>query len=309
MSVVISRPNADRRYLVVFGVVVLVLLIFPLALAKTEFFRRHSSYFYNAVIYDKYSIKGNDADILLVGDSALVTGLIPAVIAKETGWTGYNLGVPFSSFVVHPDLIIDNYLAHNKRPKIIVLYLSFAAQVSNYDFDRGSIYEPAVTLLWHDSLRRNLEFYMSSPRRLIYVSATIVRSFLGGFDANSVTWTDIQRQLVHEQGFVPADAVSERRSLHAGDLTLVDVVPDRQYIEHFRSKYTEAGYQVVVALSPMADCDPSIANVALAYQGLLDMQPYVLPCDSFASDGGVHMFRRAAEENSLIFAKLLRAKI
>jgi hypothetical protein len=303
---VLSYVNADhRRYLAVLATLFLVFLLSPLALAKTDFFRRHSNYFYNAVIYDKYTLAGNDADILFVGDSALVTGLVPSVIEQQTGWTSYNLGVPLTSFAVHRDLVIDSYLAHNSHPKIIILYLSFAAQIWHHDLDRGSLYEGAVTLLWHDNFKRNLEFYGQNPGRLVAVSATILRSFVGGFDAHSRSWESIHQRLIAENGFLPSDALSKLPPLQPNQLNAIDVVPDKEYIAHFRSKYSKAGYLVLVAISPVAACDPSFENVVRAYQDLIDLPPYILPCNGFTADGRAHMFRWAAEQSSFVFSKIL----
>jgi hypothetical protein len=298
---------AHGRYSIIVGLMLFVLLLLPFALAQTEFFRRHSSYFYNAVIYDKYSIAGNHADLLLVGDSALISGLEPTVIERETGWTTYNLGVPLGSFAAHPDLVLDNYLAHNEKPKIIVLYLSFGTQISNAKLDLG--YEGAVTLLWHDTLRRNLEYYATSPRRLFSVSATILRTFISGFDFSSKSWQTIHNYLNLEKGFVPFDAISPPPALRPGQLSAVGVVADTQYIAEFKSRLSKAGYRVLVATAPVPDCDPSFETVVRAYKGLLDIEPYVFPCAGFTSDGRFHMFHWAAEKNSELFSKALKTHI
>jgi hypothetical protein len=298
---------AHGRYAAIVGLLLFVLLLFPFALAKTEFFVRHSSYFYNAVMYDKYSISGNRADLLLVGDSALLSGLVPAVIERVTGLTTYNLGVPLGSFSAHPDLIIENYLAHNEKPKIIILYLGVNAHVSDTKWDRG--YEGAVTLLWHDTLRRNLEYYAKDPRKLFAISATLLKTFISGFAIRPESWQTIRNYLIVEKGFLPTDAISRPSALKPGELSPIEVVADTQYIDEFKSKFAKAGYRVLVATSPVPDCDPLFDAVVRAYKGVLDIEPYVFPCAGFTSEGRFHMFRWAAERNSQIFAEALKARI
>ena len=293
------------KYIAITGIFLTALVLCPFALAKTEYFRCHSSYFYDPIIYDKYRLSGQKADLLLIGDSALAAGILPKIIEQQTGWKTYNLGVPLSSFAVHPDVLVDRYLANNSRPKVMVLYLSFGSQISNHDFDLGSLYEAGVTLLWQDNFAKNAKFYLSNPRRLFAVSAALLRSFVGGFDARCATRDLMERQLSDEDGFVPLDAVRKLRVLEPSALSRIEVRPDRQYIEHFRLKYTKAGYVVIVALSPIPDCDPSYGDVVEAYRGLLDVQPYQLPCSGFVADGRFHMVRSAAENNTVVFSKHL----
>jgi len=69
---------------------------------------------------------GIDADILIVGSSRALVHFDPRIIEEKTGMTCYNLGLDGSKYSSQ-EKVLDLYLAHNKKPKILIWSLDLGS--------------------------------------------------------------------------------------------------------------------------------------------------------------------------------------
>ena len=72
----------------------------------------------------KFSVRGQTADIVLVGDSSLLYAIRPKLVRSLTGRSVYNYGLVGPVFAFDPQSVIDHYLATNRRPRAIIAYVS-----------------------------------------------------------------------------------------------------------------------------------------------------------------------------------------
>ena len=305
----------QRQHLVFFALVLALIVVFltvPILLLDTGFYIRHSNYIYDPVIDFKASLTDNSADILIYGDSSALHNVVPAVIKKEANLNVYNLGYSAPILVGSPYKMLDRYLARNKVPQTIVLYIGPELRVTGRDPDSTHFYEEAMILERYSSLTEAIQFYARSPRRIFEVAAVVLRNLLTPPVLTEQSYRVVTSGLSAQAGWVatPPEHLVKKARLQPGkhQEAKPPLVPDSQFIEDFRKKYTALGMRVLVFLAPISDCSGrSVDEVRAAYRTLADNEPYSLPCDSFVD--GIHIDERAAEDNSLRVAQALRTDL
>lgn len=299
-------------FLVMSLVFLAAFLLVPIVLLDTDFYVKHSNYFYDPVIDYKASLSNNASDILIYGDSAALHNVVPAAIKKQTNLDVYNLGYSAPVVAGAPNLMLDRYLKRNKLPKTIVLYIAPTTGVNGYDLDTSHFYEAAMVLERYSSLADALRFYSANPRRLFGVAAVVFRNLLTPPEPTEKNYHNVTSILTAQKGWTPTppnmfqNGVGFLAEIHGGPKE--KLVADSKYILEFRKKYEAMGARVLIYLSPVRDCaDLSISEVKTAYGQLADNEPYSFPCDSFR--GGFHLTERAAEENSLHVGSFLLSEL
>jgi hypothetical protein len=115
------RVANHSRYLLTIASICLLLCSLVIGLATSSFCYRHSTSFWDVVEEHQFSVHGQDADILFVGDSSLLFEVSSDSIRRETGFTAYNIGVAMPALAVDLDSLISQYLAHNRAPRLMIL--------------------------------------------------------------------------------------------------------------------------------------------------------------------------------------------
>lgn len=236
-----------------------------------------------------YSIRSRDlnCEIVLYGDSTALTGLDPAIIQARTGLKTCNLAeTAYVQKVIGSYYPLDAYLAHNSRPRFI--YSMWAA----YDFhpqtqrwvDHGSegieyalLYDNGPWL-WKGLLRhpswivnfdgwvgqllvKDLTMRITGEHQSFWARAGLPRDDRGGF------W---QMQLPSESRCGPVSGVQ--------DVSRQRAIED---IAAFKRRYSVGGTQVLVDVSPVADCIANRDQLVDATSGLGDNRLQFLPVQLF----------------------------
>ena len=302
-------PLRPLAYLAIAAVAALAQLSLLYGFASTHYFVSHAAYAFDAIADEKVIVTGADADVLFVGDSAVATGVDPGVIKRDTGFSAYNLGVTVSAYAYDPEFLVDHYLAHNKPPRIIVLYAT-PWHVGDPDIP---IYEAAGMILRHGSLREMADFFLRTPQHLIDYAHQIM------VVAASSTWDDskyraVVKVLRENAGFVPMDDLPGARA-DFGRLKDYDAFcrsgyyrrpVDAAFFARFRHEYTRPGTTVLIYAAPLPDCNNSARYYAEQFGPLVDNAPYTLPHALFVLDiWKFHLTQRGAELNSALVSEWL----
>jgi hypothetical protein len=297
-------------YLVIAAVTAALQLVAVFAVASTHYFVSHSSDAYDVFADVKITIRGIDADVLLVGDSAVGSGVDPAVIKRDTGLSAYNLGVTITAFAHDPDFLIDHYLAENKQPRIIAFYLSPTTHIGD---PQVQAYETGGMMLRHGGPERIASYFLLSPGRLLEYAHQVLTIALSS-DWSDVKYRRIVRSLTENAGFIPIEDTAEEAATygHIKDYAIFCAQetrhrpPDEAAIAHFRQKYTRPGTTVMILVAPLADCDRSADYYAAEFDGLADTVMPPLPHELFIPDfWRVHLKKQGAELNSHIVGEVL----
>ncbi|HXJ00248.1 MAG TPA: hypothetical protein VNH44_03435 [Micropepsaceae bacterium] len=304
--------RAHLRYLAVCLLALPLPILLGFALAKSSYFYRHSSNVIDILHDRQFDAAGIDADLLLVGESALLVGVEPRRIEAATGLRTYNLSTSVLQFVAAPDLLVDRYLAKNRAPRLIVLYIAPWTRV-NPPFPYSLEWtEGTKAIVRYASLPDIAQFLTQHPETLLKVPRQVWRRLVFQFDRNGNTYRNVVNGLQQDQGWFAMNGPV----LNYPELTLKDgcaridlpIVPDTTYIDHFRRRLEARGIAVAVYIAPVPDCDPLDRRAERAYAGIADNEPYQLAHRHFIDDQWhVHLDREGADENTAKVVEFVRS--
>jgi hypothetical protein len=319
----------------VFAALALIILAIaaPLAVIGSDAYCRHSEVYWDAADCYKFSVKDEASDIVFIGDSSLQYGVRPNQLTAALGLSAYNLGLPGGTMVFLPYLLLDRYLAQNRRPRLIVLYLGPWSPVGIPKSDPA-----AADRLWVDAGRVALRHggfdgiasvFGSDPRRLIQLPALFWQQGWAQFSRSGARWRQASGIMAAERGWMPfwepgglmtvgpigwwgfsADALAPESASLQDDCVLQakPVAPSGDEIRRFRERYERDGTRVLVYVAPIPACDPSHDAVVTAWRGIADNQPQLLPGHDFVDDGWrVHVTGAGATDATAQVADFLRS--
>jgi hypothetical protein len=295
------------RFFASFLITLVTLVLAGFLIARTGYYIKHTAYFYHVPIDVKFNATKIDADVLLVGDSALLNGVDPAVITSDTHLTSYNLGIPVSAFMYDPYSLPDTYLKQNAKPQLIVLYVSPTARPSDPD-PHFSCYDAGIMFLRYCRLSRTVGFFAALPARIPSFALTVYDFLIWHFDRSGQFFADQSASLIAERGYSPNRGPSDDHltlatcksaSSNPGPL-------DAAFYREFRERYEARGIPVAIYLAPFADCDPRFDFYAKHAKGLTDNEVGQLPYALFAHDAvREHLLDSGATLNSHIVARFI----
>jgi hypothetical protein len=142
----------SRRYC--FLLLILPLLAIPagIGLGASDFFLRHGASVWVQSNDAVFQMRGRECDVLVFGDSTAMTGINPDVVERNTGFKTCNISVTNSVLAVTHNLTLNRYLAHNARPRVLLIQLSPDGFEPESNSWRQTVYpEGLLELLRHGS--------------------------------------------------------------------------------------------------------------------------------------------------------------
>ena len=273
-----------RRFIVLFCAICVGGYALLIGVGRSPLYCRFSHNLFDTAPCFKQGMSGIKADVLLVGDSSLLYGVRPDIVAAEGGGTTYNLGMIGPSFAYQVADLIDGYLASNKRPRAIVLYFAPYERIS-HDRVADPMWAPlGVYLLRHGNWSAIAHFLAIRPSAIVEMPPIIVTGLtmpgpvLDGYVAEmraSGGYVDYARG----NRALPADCQpgSFKRPAYAlGD--------NREVLADLRQRYQARGIPLFVYVAPTAACDNGIDAVRQRYRGVSDNVPQALANEDFADD-------------------------
>lgn len=291
-------PKSHSRYLFLVASICALITVVVLAATTCDFYYKHSTAFWDAVEDHQFNVHDQSADVVFVGDSSLVYGVLPDAIKQKTGLSAYSLGIPMPALALVREQLIERYLTHNRKPRLMVLYLSATLRSRPPYANAGLIWYPGETMLMRYGKSQDIvDFFADNPQEISRFPAFVFRRVL------ALGWTDrryveLAKTLDDGAGYMPlaSSSVLGSQNCPMSDAT---IVPDTQFIEDFRRIAAARGISTAVYLAPIPDCDPTFKATALNYSRLVDNVPYTLPHQLFADDPErAHLHVAGAEANS-----------
>ena len=279
---VVVRPSPDL-YLKCFAALLIPILLGPVWLMRTHVYALLSADFMNPKIDYAYILKSQKYDVVIYGDSSAMFGINPEIVSKRTGFSVLNLSQTIGVVKVERERPLDSYLAANGKPKLLVLALN----PENVSVDQDGAEKRAIDG-WYAVVRQNSFKYAvgkfwQHPRMLFVLwSNTVQEEFSSGFGKGHFRkyWEELKAR----DGYY--DYPRNRPLGSCAEIPAHD--PDRlrqhSYVNYFRKKYTDAGYEVAVFLTPVADCDPNLPMIKETLGSLAVNSPFTLPRSFVADD-------------------------
>ena len=224
-----------------------------------------------------------DADVVVFGDSSAFLGIDPRIVNAQLGIHSVVLPSTVGSLPVIGDTPLQTYLAHHKKPKVIVLYFS----AWNLDFQhvaKGRLFEGEEMLMRHGTPGQIAHFELSHPLELLEFPLRVFSTFGPKMVTAILHHKSRPQEIASALGHTP---YVEK----FGSLTDLCEIPASYLnargngsVEELRQRYESYGAKVIVYIAPVPHCVNSRAVSKLSFAGLGAAAPKQLPPTYFAAD-------------------------
>lgn len=235
-----------------------------------------------------------DADVIFIGDSSLLNGVMPEVVEQGLKLRTVSLPLFAHSGGRSYQLALERYLGQHPAPRCVVLYLT--ANAPSHWLQQK--YERIFTLARYGSIL-NLVQGGIGANDLFRTAWTF---FLGWFQDNG-HFRRVRDNLRVGRGWQPP---SLTKPLEEGAQinTAAPIVPAAlEVVGELRQMLRARGIRFTFLLAPMPEGDTAFQEQARRYQGLSDSPPITLPNRLFVDY--THMLPEAALQNSRHVADIL----
>jgi hypothetical protein len=279
------REASFRRFLAWLFLPPLIIYLAGFALVCLPAYERWSGSKWAPTLEYAFQTAGENADVVVYGDSTALYGVDPLQMEKDLGLKVVNLPNTMGSLPVVDDLSLKLYLAHNPPPKLIVFYMS--SWNLNYMHPWGPrLFEGEEMLLRHGSwgqifhfAANHLEETLNFPFRVY--SGLGPRSIIDMLRASHGV-PEVVTQRGHEVNDLPVGPLSS-------DCTLPDTLVQEHRtasVQALIDRYTTPQTKTFLYLSPVPGCQNTSALLSSirANMTLPAAQPAVLAAGDFSSD-------------------------
>ena len=256
----------------------------------------------------KFLVKNQRADVLLVGDSALLYGVKPEIVERYAHRSSYNYGIVGPVFAFDPEKVINHYLETNARPMAVVVYLSPWDIVEPGHIDDHVWFPLGLQTMQHGNLADLLRLLRARPLALTELPQVVVQSV--GF---SLGRNDAARRLMEaERGrfnygaTIPA---GRRRMDHcalpAGTTKVPDTSATGKAMARLKAHYAQRGLPVFFYVAPFAGCGVDEGAVRRAYVGLADNRPTAIADGYFPPETAKGPFVHVNDDGVEVVSRML----
>ncbi len=153
-----------RRYLLKMLSLLLLLYAIPFFMVRSDFYERWNLSFYSRPLNYAFDTAGQNADVVIFGDSTALLGINPSQISSALGVKVLNLVNTQPSLIVNNDLSLRRYLARNRAPRLIVFYFApWDFDYGHIRFDARPIYEGEELLARQGTAKELFDFLQKHP--------------------------------------------------------------------------------------------------------------------------------------------------
>jgi hypothetical protein len=280
-----TREASFRRFLAWLLLPPLVVYLAGFALVLLPSYERWSGSKWAPTLEYSYLTAGQNADVVIYGDSTALYGVDPLQMEKDLGLKVINLPNTMGSLPVVDDLSLHQYLAHNRPPKLIVFYLS--SWNLNYMHPWGPrLFEGEEMMLRHGSWGQIFHFAVHHLEETLNFPFRVY----SGLGPRAII--DLLRPS-HAVPEVVASRGHEVNDLPVGPLSSDCILPDVLVEEHrtdsaqaLINRYTTPQTKTMLYLSPVPGCQNagSLLSSIRAKSNIPAALPAVLAAGDFSSD-------------------------
>jgi hypothetical protein len=299
----------------------LILVLFPLlavpafiALGRSDFFLHHGASVWVQANDKVFETHDRDCDVLVFGDSTAMTGIDPEKVEEQTGFRTCNIAVTNAVLAVTGNLTLDHFLAHNGRPRVLLIQLSpDGFQPESHGWHQTIYAEGMLELLRHGRPGEARQLLFSHPEESVAFAG-----YAAGFSA----WYAIKDVWFHVSHLRPEE---DTITLHTDSTFFTPPSPprtscipaaslvstsdpeqaafSRSLVAGFHSSYAPQAGLVLVNVAPIPDCDQNLAAYSAELDGVTSNSLLPMPIGYF--NDGRHYTARGSEIVSTLVAREL----
>ena len=279
-----ARLQHFRRFLLWLFLLPGILYLTAIPLVRTHSYYRWAPSHYGPSLDFGFNTENENADVVIFGDSSAFLGIDPRLINLELKLKTLVLPNTAGSLPVVGDQALRFYLDHNRRPRLIVLYLT--AWDLDYAHSADThLYEGEEMLLRHGSFSqiadfvraRQLEFAAFPLRSYSSLGPGVLKTLIRGINRQQQT-ADALGHTDDSENYPPLTASCNipRRDTDAQQTATANGLA---------SKYREQGYKLAIYLAPLPACRNASLFAGRTYDNLASAPPVALPPEDFLADG------------------------
>ena len=262
-----------------------VLLYLPvIPLVRTEAYMRWWPSHWGPMLDFAWNSSGQDADVVVFGDSSAFLGIDPRFINQQLGIKSVVLPNTVGSLPVTGDKPLQAYLSQNRKPRLIVLYFT-AWDLSYADAKDSRLYEGEEMLLRHGTIAEIWRFASQHPlelpafplRNYTSFGVAILKKILTGHNRARET-ADALGHVDDQENYPPLQAACTLPSRYIG-------TTESESVRNLASHYRALGYQVAIYLAPIPDCRNAAEISGRSYSAIGALPPQTLAPSCFLQDG------------------------
>ncbi len=265
--------------------------VFPFFAERVAPLDRWSVSHFGQILDHGYGLAGQNADIVVFGDSSAIFGVDTVRLSRQLGLKVINIPGTLGTLPITGDRTLRLYLAGNRPPRLIVFYFT----PWNMDFNElkeAATYEGEEQMVRHEPLRVLAAQAVHSPEHLFefpfqfYVVPSRLTSFTDEEQFRPVQVVQGHSAYVGTAA-LPGDCVLPESLIHQTSTRSV------QQLVH---TFTTAQTRTLVYLAPLPDCRGASEVAAAQYAGVDAAPPVILPSTDFADhDRYVHALAPAED--------------
>jgi hypothetical protein len=304
-----TPPEIARRYCIL--LLLLPLLAIPLCirLGSSDFFIKHGASVWVQSNDAVFAMRDRDCDVLIFGDSTAITGIDPAVVERNTGFKTCNIAVTNAVLSVTHNLTLDQFLAKNGRPRVLLIQLSpDGFQPESTAWNRTVYPEGLLELLRHGDPVEARRVLLRHPQQ-----AVAFAGYAAGFTAYSALkdiWFHLTNRRADEgevtirNGFFtppsPPSTSCEPGAIFSNPEAGGSF--PKALVEEYQNRYGPRSGVVLVNVAPIPSCDRNLAAFATQLNGVTSNTLLSLPVGLFndprhyTAIGSVVVSRLVADE-------------
>jgi hypothetical protein len=238
-----------------------------------------------------FQMANRDCDVLIFGDSTAMTGINPDVVESNTGFKTCNISVTNAVLAVTDNLTLNHYLAHNAKPKVLLLQFSpDGFQRESHAWRRTIYAEGLLELLRHGSPSETRSVLLMHPQESIAFAG--YAAGFSSFYAIKDVWFHITRLRPEEDtvtvrnGFFTPPAPARTFCDPAAAITESEQAASfsRALVEDYHTQYAEQSGVVLVNVAPIPACDQNLAAFTTELNGVTSNSLLSLPIGLFNDD-------------------------
>lgn len=306
-----ERSNSLRYCLLL---VLLPLLAIPafIALGKSDFFLHHGASVWVQANDKVFETRHRECDVLVFGDSTAMTGIDPEKVEEQTGFRTCNIAVTNAVLAVTDNLTLDHFLAHNGRPRVLLIQLSpDGFQAENHGWHKTIYAEGMLELLRHGRPGEARHVLLTHPEESV-AFAGYAAGFSAWYGIKDI-WFHVTHQRAEEDTITVRNGFftppSPPRTSCAPPTSLVSATDPQQaafsrsMVDTFRKNYSDRAGLVLVNVAPIPDCDQNLAAYAAELNGVTSNSLLPMPIGYF--NDGRHYTAQGSEIVSTLIAREL----
>lgn len=291
-----------RLFCLVLALLPIAAMAFAVWLAKTNWFLRRAMPAYLQMMDAEWNIKGRSCDVLVYGDSAALTGLMPWILQQESGRTTCSVAQTKGTVGVMAMQPLEEYLQRNPPPQVLIIAFSPEDWRPFHNWTEVAYVEGVLQTVRHGSAHEYVSALVTHPDEAFGFATFVYKSALGAVSGHPAMTSGAVRE-----GHMTLPSPAEQRCNADPARPLPLFQPDAAYAQQLRQRFGRNGTRVLLLVTPVPECDPQAAWYAEHLQGITDNPLETWPVGLY-NDIDRHFTVAGAERLSREVGQMLRSQ-